>query len=445
MKKLVALTLGSALIVGSTSFAFSDLGEEHWAYRNVMNMQSKGIVSGFEDNTFRPSDSLTREQFITMAVKGLNVEKPEILKEFDDISDRWSVEYILTGGSAMVNEEDISFRPSEVALREDVAMALVKINNLEKEEYNLDVLNNFIDKESISEERQKYVAIAVEKGFMSGNADGSFSPKKALTRAEGATVIFNVLSKVEANNEENVINWDGEYISNVDGLIKVKLTKRADTEVNFYIRGMKENIFGINNNATITGNTAKYVHDMFDEKSEFNFKFENSNLIIEVVGNEELSIFNGVYKLDDGSVSGIERTVEKNPLEGKYLLGEEYEVPEFESFEELEEFLASAPDCMVVEVTNMTTDTADFSIGGFIDGNMLAIMGGLEKVEGKWLYSDEDARIELEFKENEVIVTDTEGIATGIYSKKITNLDDEYKEYETYVDEIELEEGSLMY
>ena len=42
MKKLTALTLGSMILMNSTAFAFSDLTESHWAYRNVMNMQEKG-------------------------------------------------------------------------------------------------------------------------------------------------------------------------------------------------------------------------------------------------------------------------------------------------------------------------------------------------------------------------------------------------------------------
>ena len=198
MKKITALTLGSMIMMNSAAFAFSDLTEEHWAYRNVLNMQEKGIISGFEDNTFRPSETLTREQFITMAVKGLNIEKLEEAKQFEDVlADRWSADYILAGGHAMIDDEVKEFRPAEVALREDVAMAIVRFNDLEEVEYNLETLNKFSDSEEISENRKKYVAIAVENGFMSGNDDGTFSPKKALTRAEGATVIFNMLETEE--------------------------------------------------------------------------------------------------------------------------------------------------------------------------------------------------------------------------------------------------------
>lgn len=227
MKKLTALTLGSVIMMNSAAFAFSDLTESHWAYRNVMNMHEKGIISGFEDGTFRPADSLTREQFIAMAVKGLKIEKSDLAVQFEDISDRWSTDYILAAGYIISDEGDTQFKPSELALREDVAMALVRLNDLENEEYNLETLNNFSDKDNISENRVKYVAIAVESGFMSGNADGTFCPKNALSRAEGATVLTNFLSKISKNDNKLKINEIAPFIYDeayafAEGLAAVK-------------------------------------------------------------------------------------------------------------------------------------------------------------------------------------------------------------------------------
>jgi len=454
MKKIAALTIGSAILLNSMSFAFSDLGEEHWAYRNVINMQEKGIVSGFEDNTFRPNEFLTREQFITMAVKGLNIETPFSPVQFEDSLNRWSEEFIKIAGNTMVNDDDTDFRPAEYALREDVAMAIVRLNNLEDAEYNLETLNNFSDKESISENRQKYVAIAVENGFMSGNTDGTFNPLTALNRAEGATVIFNMLNKIENDkeiiSEENLVNWDGEYISNIDGLTKVKLTKISDTEVNFYIKGVKGSSFGANQIATITDDTAIYT-DSLDEETKIKFKFENSNLIIETSGNEGYEVFAGIYKIDDGTTSTIERTIEKNTLENTYLLGEKIESPEVENFEELETFLETAPKSLTMEILNMTSETVDFTLGGFADGSMIVTMGSLTKSGESWVYFDEslgENTIEIKFLDNLVVVTglteDREKLS-GEYIKQIETVEDEFKEYENQINEIEIYEGVIMY
>ena len=117
MKKISALALGTLLILNSTSFAFSDLNQTHWAYNNVMNMHNSGIISGFTDNTFRPDDSLTRDQFITLAVKGLNVEKPDIIREFKDSSNRWSEEFIKIAPSFILLKNFSPANPLLVGLR----------------------------------------------------------------------------------------------------------------------------------------------------------------------------------------------------------------------------------------------------------------------------------------------------------------------------------------
>ncbi len=38
---------------------FSDLPTTHWAYKNVMALATRGIISGYGDTTFRPSNNVT--------------------------------------------------------------------------------------------------------------------------------------------------------------------------------------------------------------------------------------------------------------------------------------------------------------------------------------------------------------------------------------------------
>lgn len=307
MKKISALALGTLLILNSTSFAFSDLTKTHWAYDNVMNMHNSGIISGFTDNTFRPDVSLTRDQFITLAVKGLNIKNPDVIKEFKDSSNRWSEEFIKIAGYTMVDYTDTVFRPDDSALREDVAMSIVRLNNLEKEDYDLGILNKFSDKNKISENRKKYVAIAVQNGFMNGNADGTFAPKKALTRAEGATVVLNMLNKV---------------------------------------------------------------------------------------------------------------------IEGTYLLGEELDIKEPESIEELKDMLNSTSKSLALDIANISSNTADFTLSGIVNGNNISVLGKLQRQGDKWLYLDSKTgryTIQIELKDNSAIVTGldyTYNKLNGKYIKK---------------------------
>lgn len=45
---------------------FSDLKKTHWAYDDIAKAVNIGFVSGYEDGTFRPDDTITYEQAITM-------------------------------------------------------------------------------------------------------------------------------------------------------------------------------------------------------------------------------------------------------------------------------------------------------------------------------------------------------------------------------------------
>ena len=448
MKKIAALFLGTS-IIASSAFAFSDMNQNHWSYENVMKMKEQGIISGFVDNTFRPDSSLTRDQFITMMVKGLKIETSISTMNFEDSSDRWSEDFIKLAGSTMVDSNDTKFRPDELALREDVAMSIVKLNKLENSDYLLATLEKFSDVNEISENRKKFVAIAVENGLMKGNANGTFSPQKSLTRAEGAAVVANALNAIP---KENIVNWDGSYISNVDGLTKVKLTRKSETEVNFYIKGKKSLSFGMNNDAIITGETAKLEYEIFDNVGEVNFRFDGSDLIIETTGYEELAVLAGRYKVDDGTVSSIVRVTKQNPLEGIYLLGEEVDTSNINSFDDIGKLMESVSLSLTCEIIDMTEAEATYAIGGFVDGSMIARMGTLEKNGKKWrdvpMFEEDVSTIEIEFGDGSLVINglNTEDAKlNGTYLKQTDSTDEEFAKVEDEVERLEISEGVFVH
>jgi len=68
---------------------------------------------------------------------------------------------------------------------------MVIASNLKDANYSLSSLDTFNDKDSISENLKKYVAIAVENGLMKGFDDGTFKPKATLTRAQVSQLVKN--------------------------------------------------------------------------------------------------------------------------------------------------------------------------------------------------------------------------------------------------------------
>lgn len=214
MKKYLLIMVNLLVFLASNivfAVSFSDLTNEHWAYEPIIEMANKGILSGYPDGTFLPNKPITRAEFAKILVLSLNL-KDDVYENdvFDDVdSSHWSYDYVRVASnylSGYTNGSHIYFMPDEQAVREDMAVAIVMATNLQNKQYDLNTLDRFLDKESISESFRKYVSIAVENNLMRGNADGTFNPKGKLTRAEVSQLMLNTtkeLEKIEASDLPN--------------------------------------------------------------------------------------------------------------------------------------------------------------------------------------------------------------------------------------------------
>ena len=217
----VMVTLGTLSFAATT---FSDI-EGHWAKTVVEEMAVKGVLNGFEDGTFRPDESVTREQFAKILVETLKIAGNTTNIKFVDIEeDRWSKDYIYRASRYLTGYENNGkyfFRPTEASVREDVAVAVVQAEGLQNEKPDYTLLNKFSDSGEISEGIKKYVAIAVKNEIMRGK-EGRFDPQGNLTRAEVSQLMYNVFQKIAIGELESFsigdVNGDGK-ITKEDALL----------------------------------------------------------------------------------------------------------------------------------------------------------------------------------------------------------------------------------
>ncbi|ADQ40357.1 S-layer domain-containing protein [Caldicellulosiruptor acetigenus I77R1B] len=191
---------------------FSDLPQNHWAYNAVKFMVERGIITGYPDNTFRPDNPVTRAEFARIMVISLNlpIKVTDNLSFKDVPKDHWAYPYIETAKYYLTGfrtQNGDYFKPSDYAVREDMAVALVKAKGLQNENIDMNILNNYIDKDQISKNLVKYVAIAIAKGIMVGSPvpnsnQYKFEPQGILTRAQAAVLLYNVINN--QSTEEKV-------------------------------------------------------------------------------------------------------------------------------------------------------------------------------------------------------------------------------------------------
>ncbi len=108
---------------------FTDMDAHHlWSNRAVSTLYNAGILSGYPDGTFRPSDPITRAEFATIAAKFDELELGST-SEFTDIFGHWAEKYITSSENKgwIKGYPDMTFKPEQDITR---AEAMTLINNV---------------------------------------------------------------------------------------------------------------------------------------------------------------------------------------------------------------------------------------------------------------------------------------------------------------------------
>lgn len=213
-KQKLSIALAAMMIMASAStvsFAagFSDLSQASWAKATIEEWTQKGLVSGYPDGTFRPSNHITRAEFATLVQKAFDL-KSEAKSEFSDVkSSDWYYDAVATLASLGVvgGYEDGTFRPAGHITRAEAAAIMT---NLKKLNPNASAAEKFADYASMADWAKGHVGAVVEAKFMSGYPDGTFKASNTITRAESVATLNNVINPGEAK-ANLVIDKAGTY------------------------------------------------------------------------------------------------------------------------------------------------------------------------------------------------------------------------------------------
>lgn len=56
---------------GTTEEEFKDISKDYWANNAIYALASNGITAGYEDNTFKPGENVSRKHFSLFLYKSL--------------------------------------------------------------------------------------------------------------------------------------------------------------------------------------------------------------------------------------------------------------------------------------------------------------------------------------------------------------------------------------
>lgn len=179
---------------------FEDLAGYDWARESIEGLYQKGIIRGKTVSEFFPADKVLREEFITMLILAtkLNVVAKDIT--FVDVPENaWFYEYVNRGyKSGIINGiSDEYFGVGRPITRQDMAVMIYNVLNvcgIPLEEFSE---NTYTDEDSIAEYAKNAVNYLTANGIFGGYEDNSFRPLNNASRAEAATVVFNMVKLMQ--------------------------------------------------------------------------------------------------------------------------------------------------------------------------------------------------------------------------------------------------------
>lgn len=197
---------------------FTDVPKSHWAFSYIGEMADRGVLSGYPDGRFYPENNVTRGEFakIMTLAAGLPLNTNASSNYADVNTDDWYCPYIETARyylSGYTSNGTSYYMPESNALREDIAVALVKLKGYDTAGFDLSILQTmFTDWQSISEGARKYVAVAVEQGLISGYEDRTFRGQAGVTRAETSTLLWRAYQYGNGNKDFEQGNLEKEEL-----------------------------------------------------------------------------------------------------------------------------------------------------------------------------------------------------------------------------------------
>ena len=184
----------------------------HWAEADIQRAVAHGFVQGFPDGTFRPDDPVTRAQFTTMVNRALGntgtasmtfTDVPHYEWFHADVARAFAAAYV--GGF-----EDNTFRPNNPITRQEAAVMLSRIIPTHGASGNLNV---FGDRGDIADWAFSAMQKINGRGYMGGFDDGNLHPLANLTRAQTARIIGQILENENIVRNDPIVR-NSQTLSN---------------------------------------------------------------------------------------------------------------------------------------------------------------------------------------------------------------------------------------
>ncbi|MWC27726.1 MBG domain-containing protein [Paenibacillus sp. MMS18-CY102] len=180
---------------------FNDL-VQHWAKEDAEWLASRFIIEGRSTGQFDPNSGLTRAETAALLVRALGISGMEADATFSDISGKWYEQAVALAAQAglVTGYEDGTFRPNAKVTREELALMITRAiaySGVNAQAAQGAQGGKLVDADSISAWAADAVQQVLDLGIVKGDPNGSFRPQDTATRAEMTVMLRRLLEALQ--------------------------------------------------------------------------------------------------------------------------------------------------------------------------------------------------------------------------------------------------------
>lgn len=166
----------------------------HFAEDEILSLSKDEIIFGVTETTFEPDSVITREQIAAIITRVLRLDGVPENSSFTDIDGIWSYDDIMLCHKEGIisGYEDNSFKPKKTISYEEIVSIIANMMNLPKKE----ATGMFLDVD-VNSWSASYIETLVTLGIIEVDSE-YFYPKRLVTRGDACLIIYNAIEAMKA-------------------------------------------------------------------------------------------------------------------------------------------------------------------------------------------------------------------------------------------------------
>lgn len=192
---IIVLMMVLSLMIPNFAFGATNDYSNHWAEKSIQKWFDNGQLSGYEDGSFKPDQTVTRAEFMTMVNSAFEFTAKDDISFSDVKSSDWYYEEVQKAAAAgyIIGYTDDTARPGIKITRQEAALIISRIKELSDSSTSAKV---FADYNAIAAWSVGGVGAVAKAKIMIGYEDNSFRPDRFISRAEALVTIDRSMGDV---------------------------------------------------------------------------------------------------------------------------------------------------------------------------------------------------------------------------------------------------------